>query len=86
LIERRTKLEVFGAKESKPTVAMEFLEVNNLHREDETKEEAGGIREHEAIFNALAYWLVLLARNRRGCFCLGFCLCVFIYFLLGQTS
>ena len=65
MIERRTKLEVFGAKESKPTVAIEFFEVNNLHREDETKEEAEEITEQEAIFNALACWLLLLARNRR---------------------
>ena len=65
MIERRVKLEVFGAKESKPTVAMEFLEVNNLHRDDETKEEVEGNREQEAIFNALVCWLLHLARNRR---------------------
>ena len=44
---------------------MEFLEVNNLHRDDETKEEVEGIREQEAIFNALVCWLLHLARNRR---------------------
>jgi hypothetical protein len=89
LIERRTKLEVFGAKESKPTVAMEFLEENNLRREDEAKEEAGVIREQEAIFNALVCSLLVAASGKkqdRVCFCLGFCFCVFIYFLLEQTS
>jgi len=38
-----------------------------LRREDEAKEEAGVIREQEAIFNALVCWLLLLARNRTGC-------------------